>query len=170
MLFQTVGYWSGGHQSSGSGRHGTRECSAAPSRENNCSHARHRRNGGYAMNTFPSLSFTWTPDCPLWRTPPPQRDSSGTGTSQRRPWNSCSLCASSTRRCGARETCHHLCPHAVAFAISGMVFSCAHILATLAWGNGRLVARLRIARRALFFGFVDALDNDPPRGFESWDY
>jgi hypothetical protein len=57
----------------------------------------------------------------------------------------------------------------IAFAISGMVFSCTHILATCSYGNGRLVARLRFAERAAFFGFVDALDNNPPLGIESWD-
>ena len=40
----------------------------------------------------------------------------------------------------------------------------------LRMGNGRLVARLRFAGRAAFFDFLDALDNGPPRGIESWDY
>jgi hypothetical protein len=36
-----------------------------------------------------------------------------------------------------------------------MVFSCAHILATCSYGNGLLVARLRFAGRAAFFGVFD---------------
>jgi hypothetical protein len=33
----------------------------------------------------------------------------GTAISQRRPRSSCNLCAFSTRKCGAHETCHNLC-------------------------------------------------------------